>query len=108
MSNQLNTDKIIKKKVEVEAKGEFRRVAIAVEATGVDLTPQSGVWKGSKIIELEDPIDVRLTFRGVKGNTYVITLTINKMEKKIDGKLEKDGINHPPPIKLKASDFNLN
>jgi len=97
----------IRKKAAVKASGDFRKFAINIEAQGIPVNKRDDKWTGERIIEFDDDIvNVRMTFKGPKGGSYEVKITINEVEKTISGTFAKDGLNHIPRD-YQLSDFKL-
>ncbi|GEM_PF-4584362 len=85
----------ITKEVKVAVEMKARRVAYAIEAQGISLRKRSDKYEGKRKIKFDDDqVNIRITFKGQKGQEYEVKTTINSVTKTIDGELEKDGINH--------------
>lgn len=86
---------IIKKDVNVTVDMQARRVAYAIEAQGISLRKKADKYGGKRNIEFDDnQVNIRITLKGQRGQSYEIKTTINSETKTIDGELARDGINH--------------
>ncbi|MBO9564590.1 MAG: hypothetical protein J7621_17570 [Niastella sp.] len=97
----------VKKRVFVSAKGDFNKIAIAIEAQGIPVAKVGQNHMGDRIIEFEDPtVNIRLIIKGTKDGDYKVKLTANDVTKIITGTLSTEGINHISK-NYALSDFDL-
>lgn len=92
--------------VDVSISGNFRRVAIGVEASGIGLRKKGDEFIGSKKIPLADPIETVMTFKGSQGVDFTLKMTINGVEKKFSSNLTTGGVS-VERCTFPFSDFHL-
>jgi hypothetical protein len=92
---------------EIKKPGDFRKFAINIEAQGIPVSKNSDKWNGDRVIEFDDDeVNIRMSFKGPKGGSYSIAVTINEVEKTISGIFANNGLNHIPKD-YQLSDFKL-
>lgn len=97
----------IRKKTFIRIEGQYRRVALNVEAQGFDLRRRKDEHRGRKIVVYDDPvINVRATFKSRKDRKYKIGVRINGIVKTFSGKFGEDGRNYVEKD-FSLSDFNM-
>ena len=97
---------VVRREAIVKITGGFRRAAVIVETTGIDLRPTAGGVKGKAMVEFDRPgVDLRVTLKGGRNASYKVELTINGKTKSFGGHIAK-GIKHETK-KYAFSSFDL-
>jgi len=80
---------------------------VIIETTPFKLRSSGTNWIGKEMVNYwDDVVDISIATFGQMGQSYKVTISLNKVDKEISGSLKKDGqnrINKTIPLQ----DFNL-